>query len=1081
MTPAPQVMSPSGAVKDARFLVGWANKQAKRPVEPIIVKTPTSGLFKRIRASSTSAPPTTTSSFLFLSSGPQAGHEPNVIDFDQVVVPDKSRFNMADGREANSPPPELAASAGMTPTELPAKGKNRDRLLRGLQRISSSPSIAGLRRSRSVSNPYSTRSRNNLSSASLAATTTPSSARSSTPQPSPLSYPTSYSSVSQSTISEFPFFADKETPASTPLTSPLAVELKPSKQNGQVKARLAGGPTRKPLFFFWDRVPHEIRVHILSFLHPKEIVRASRVSKSFYQYCFDGQLWTSLDASEYYQIIPAASLAKIIVAGGPFIKDLNLRGCVQVEHYKRTEVIVKACKNLMNATLEGCQNFHKNTLHSLLRSNEKLVNLNLTGLVAVSNASCKIIAQSCPQLEALNISWCEKVDAGGVKTVVEGCPRLKDLRVGEIRGFDNLSTAEAIFKTNNLQRLVLTGCAELTDQALKVMMHGIDPEIDILTDQPIVPPRKLRHLDLSRCNRLSDVGVKSLGHLTPDLEGLQLSGCRLLTDAALIPILASTPRLTHLELEDLEELSNTLLSEHLAKAPCANTLEHLSLSSCESLGDVGMLPVMQKCVRLRSVDLDNTRISDLVLAEAAAMVSKRSKRSLDSSTKPVISLQMIVFDCQNVTWTGVREVLFRNAQIKPAAGQSGKVSYPTEIIGLKCFYGFQMTVDEHQKRVLRGDHVSAGRLERKWADYMQANEEAGMLGTGYRRRRRRAREAQALHIDEEEGGYGPNGRRRARTLGSCSSPCVPFLSNKSEKSGFPEPFLGRLKMPLEKIYVTRHGFRSAWHVDPVTGTYTASIRSPTGIPADPALTSHGVDQAEELGRHLLTLDPPVEAVYSSPYYRCLQTITPFVEKHRQQPQNDVAAITMIRPEHGLCEWFGSAPFEHPRPASPEMLKAMFPAFDLDYVPAVTPRSKGESLSQLYERVSIGVRAIIDRCDAEDRRAAVICTHAAVVIALGRILTGEMPENSEVDDFRAFTCGLSVYRRDNAKLDDRTCMNLPADNPAEKLVHEVGGWECELNSDCSFLSSGEERGWKFAGDEEFPSTGSMSQPGAGPKL
>lgn len=217
-------------------------------------------------------------------------------------------------------------------------------------------------------------------------------------------------------------------------------------------------------------------------------------------------------------------------------------------------------------------------------------------------------------------------------------------------------------------------------------------------------------------------------------------------------------------------------------------------------------------------------------------------------------------------------------------------------------------------------------------------------------------------------------------------------------------------------------FRSNWHVDPVTGTYTAHIPSPTGIPADPALTSHGVDQAQQLAHHLMTVDPPIEAVYSSPYYRCLQTIAPFVELHRQQPQAGVAAVKTIRPEHGLCEWFGSAPFEHPRPASPEMLKAMFPAFDLDYVPAVTPHSKGESLDQLYERVSKGLRAIIERCDAEGRRAVVLCTHAAVVIALGRILTGEMPESPEIEDFRAFTCGLSVYRRDTTKDGHRTRMS-----------------------------------------------------------
>ncbi|TWU76727.1 hypothetical protein ED733_003545 [Metarhizium rileyi] len=658
------------------------------------------------------------------------------------------------------------------------KGKGRQRLLRGLQRISSSPSLNGLRRSRSVNTPYSTRG--TLSCVSLAAAgppQTPSSARSSTPQPSPLGLPSAANRLSPTSTHDFPLYDGIEDqiavrkvgniePNASPSTAALPVGLGFAKQEGQTRAQAAVKTPTKSAFPFWEKMPHELRVQIFSFLRPKELIQASRVSKFFYRFCFDGQLWTSLDASEFYQEIPAESLARMIVAAGPFIKDLNLRGCVQVEHYKRTEVIVKACKNLMNATLEGCRNFQKSTLHALLRTNEKLVHLNLTGLSAVSNKSCKIIAEFCPHLETFNVSWCDKVEAKGIKAIIESCPKLRDLRAGEVRGFDDILTAESIYSTNNLERLVLCGCVELTDDALRVMMQGVDPEIDILTERPIVPPRRLRHLDLSRCNRLSSAGVKAIGYVVPELEGLQLSGCKSLTDAALEPVLASTPRLTHLELEDLEDLTNSLMSEHLAKAPCAEKLEHLSISYCENISDVGMLPVLQKCLGLRSIDMDNTRISDLSLAEAAAMVVKRSKRSFQANQRPQITLQLVVYDCQNVTWTGIREVLFRNAQIKPVTAEPGKVTYPTEIVSLKCFYGFQMTVDEHQKRVLRGDLSSAGRLERKWADYMQANEEAGMGGAGHRRRRRRAREAHALHMDEEDGGIV--GRRRARTMGACS-------------------------------------------------------------------------------------------------------------------------------------------------------------------------------------------------------------------------------------------------------------------------------------------------------------------------
>ncbi|OAA48022.1 F-box domain protein [Beauveria brongniartii RCEF 3172] len=651
------------------------------------------------------------------------------------------------------PFPPLADVAAAAPEAPSPKIKGRQRLLRGIQRISSSPSLTNLRRGRSASSPYHGGSRTSLSCVSLAGVPPQTPLRYGTPQPSPLVR-------SDTPDSEFPFHDCVEQqpgvrtvrviPTSRPSTALLPAELR-----AQPKI------VSKPPFPFWDNMPQEIRIAIFAHLEPRELVRVSRVSKTFYKFCFDGQLWTSFNASEFYQNIPADSLARIIVAAGPFIKDLNLRGCVQVEHYRRTEAIVKACKNLINATLEGCRNFQKTTLHKLLESNENLVHLNLTGLYAVSNRACQIVADSCPQLESFNVSWCQKVDAKGIKLVVDSCKRLKDLRAGEVTGFDNLETAESIFRTNNLERLVLSGCADLSDEALRIMMHGVDPEIDILTNRPIVPPRNLRHLDVSRCAHLTSAGVRAIGYATPQLQGLQLSGCKTLTDAALEPILASSPRLTLLELEDLGQLTNSLLSEHLVKAPCAASLEHLSLSNCEDIGDTGVLPVMQTCTKLRSCDLDNTRISDLVLAEAAAAVAKRSTRSTHPNP-PNVTLSLVVYDCHHVTWAGVREVLFRNAQMK---AKSVGVTYPSEMISLKCFYGFQMTVDEHQKRVLRGDFLAASRLERKWADHMQANEEAGAAGAGHRRRRRRARETHALHLDEEDGVIG---RRRARTMGSCS-------------------------------------------------------------------------------------------------------------------------------------------------------------------------------------------------------------------------------------------------------------------------------------------------------------------------
>jgi F-box/leucine-rich repeat protein 2/20 len=69
---------------------------------------------------------------------------------------------------------------------------------------------------------------------------------------------------------------------------------------------------------------------------------------------------------------------------------------------------------------------------------------------------------------------------------------------------------------------------------------------------------------------------------------------------------------------------------------------------------------------------------------------------------------------------------------------------------MKCFFGWQMTVDEHMRRVLRGDKEGAKKLEVKWAEHMTMSEDNGL---GRRRRRRHA-----LWDDGDD-----SGRRRVRS------------------------------------------------------------------------------------------------------------------------------------------------------------------------------------------------------------------------------------------------------------------------------------------------------------------------------
>lgn len=96
-----------------------------------------------------------------------------------------------------------------------------------------------------------------------------------------------------------------------------------------------------------------------------------------------------------------------------------------------------------------------------------------------------------------------------------------------------------------------------------------------------------------------------------------------------------------------------------------------------------------------------------------------------------------------------------------------------------------------------------------------------------------------------------------------------------------------------------------------------------------------------------------------------------------------------------------------------------------------------------------------------------------MIAIGRALTGRMPPEEGEEDFKCYTCALSRFqRRDGvaAAAGAHTEGEARSGEWEVERPHDIprvewrggrgvgGGWVCEINGDCSFLSGGEERGW-----------------------
>jgi broad specificity phosphatase PhoE len=93
---------------------------------------------------------------------------------------------------------------------------------------------------------------------------------------------------------------------------------------------------------------------------------------------------------------------------------------------------------------------------------------------------------------------------------------------------------------------------------------------------------------------------------------------------------------------------------------------------------------------------------------------------------------------------------------------------------------------------------------------------------------------------------------------------------------------------LHRIYLIRHG-----ETADVAPSHKGPISAPTGNHADVYLSAIGIQQAEFTADRLALENLPIDVVYSSPHYHCLETLRPIVT------DKDGKIVHEVRVENGL--------------------------------------------------------------------------------------------------------------------------------------------------------------------------------------
>ena len=161
-------------------------------------------------------------------------------------------------------------------------------------------------------------------------------------------------------------------------------------------------------------------------------------------------------------------------------------------------------------------------------------------------------------MKKINLSFCVNISDRGLKHIAE-MPELTELNLRSCdnisdRGIGHLSGSET-GRASKLKLLDVSFCDKITDQALRYISEGIT---------------KLTSLSLSACP-ISDAGLQHIAKALLNLETLNIGQCRQVTDQGVLAITNSLKLLTAIDLYGCVNISTVGL-ERIMKLPRLKTL-----------------------------------------------------------------------------------------------------------------------------------------------------------------------------------------------------------------------------------------------------------------------------------------------------------------------------------------------------------------------------------------------------------------------------------------------------------------------------------------------------------------------------
>ena len=293
------------------------------------------------------------------------------------------------------------------------------------------------------------------------------------------------------------------------------------------------------------------------------------------------------------------------ICSDPNINDSNMEQDIDSENFNfgPTDQHSVMKKTIQKKTVQmlsaNALNLHEESIECISKCfpNLRLLELNYC-FSGVTNKTIQMIFKELVHLQTLKISHCDKVSDAG----------LIGMDAGNHEHFEPIQVVhEPEFTESNRLRISLRSRAEeeiVRDanrkrEVMKICENVVKPvDFNTFSGFSLIRLKCLRELDLSGCNRITDLSLKHAFAFL-ELKILNLSQCQQITDVGLDYLSKNNPAIEDLNLNQCHNISDIGIS-YLAQR--LHRLKRLIIQGCSQLTDHTLDAIKLYCKSLHYLD-----------------------------------------------------------------------------------------------------------------------------------------------------------------------------------------------------------------------------------------------------------------------------------------------------------------------------------------------------------------------------------------------------------------------------------------------------------------------------------------------